>query len=213
MRAVPGRIRAGCLGCLGRLLGILLLGLVGGTVLVVAIDWVFTPWSFYFGGSFHVMPVWQGAARLHGPSGDYTLYLWISPTRGGRTYNLPAFNGWASLCTPRGERYPMRLRAYMFEHPGTDTNGREMRVELSHRPWYWTLAGSGDYRPRLTLRGRWQNPDFVANDGGTLSIAFLPDGRLYEGPAKSRPRNPEAVPVIFHEVPWTTWFSDCRAVK
>ena len=202
------RSRAGCLGCIGRLLGILALGLVAGSALVIAIDWVFAPWAFYLGGRFHVLPVWSGTARIHAESGDYTLYLWMSPTRGGRTFNFPAFNGWAYLCTPRGERYPLRLSASMFEHPGTDTNGKEMRIGLYRRPWYWSWTGVWDRRPQLTLHGRWQNPDFVANDGGTLSVAFMPDGRLYEGPPRNQPRAHETVPVVIHEAGWV-WSPQC----
>lgn len=203
------RRRLGCVGCLGRLALILVLGLA----LVIGIDAVFAPWAFFLGGTFHILPVWQGTARLHAASGNYTLYLWMSPTRGGRTFNYPAFNGWASLCTPTGERYPLRLTASMFVHPGRDTNGQEMRIDMYRRPWYWNFAGTWDRRPRLTLRGRWQNADFVANDGGTLSVAFLPDGRLYDGPARSQPRARETLPVVVHEVPWTTWFGDCRSAK
>src|SRR5262252_3523587 len=110
-RRVPG----GCAGCLGRFVRIAVLGFVAGVALIVAIDWLFAPWAFYLGGTFHVLPVWQGTATIHASSGDYTLYLWMSPTRGGRTFNLPVFNGWAALCTPRGERFPLRLRANMFE--------------------------------------------------------------------------------------------------
>ncbi|HEX6463547.1 MAG TPA: hypothetical protein VFZ98_03815 [Vicinamibacterales bacterium] len=172
-------------------------------------DRVFYPWSFYFGGKSHLLPVWEGTARLHSSSGDYTLYLWMSPSRGGRTFNFPAFRGRASLCTPRGERYSLWLRAWMSEHPGTDTNGKEMRIELYRRPWYSGLAGTWDHRPQLTLRGRWQNPDFVANDGGTLSIAFLPDGRVYDGPVQRQPRARETLPVVLHEAPWR-WLADCR---
>ena len=202
------RSRFGCFGCIGRLLGILAFGLVVGSVLVIAIDWVFAPWAFYLGGHSHVVPVWSGSARTHTTSGDYTLYLWMSPTRGGRTFNFPAFRGWAYLCTPRGERYSLRLTASMVEHPGTNTNGKEMRITLYRRPWYWSLAGVWDRRPEVALRGRWQNPDLVMNDGGTLSVAFLPDGRLYDGPTRNQPRARETVPIVIHEAPWV-WSPGC----
>ena len=204
--------RRGCLGCLGRLAGILAVGMVCGVALVVAIDWVFAPWAFYFGGRFHVLPVWTGSARAHTTSGDYTLYLWMSPTRGGRMYNFPAFNGSAYLCTPHGERYSLRLTASMFEHPGTDTNGKEMRIVMYRRPWYWSFAGVWDRRPEITLRGRWQGADFVASDGGTLSAAFLPDGRLYDGPTRTQPRAREAVPVVIREAPWA-WSPSCGSPR
>jgi len=190
--------------------GFLILGVLAGSLFIIAIDWVFAPWSFYFGGRFHVLPVWSGTASVHSASGDYTLYLWMSPTRGGRTFNFPAFSGWAYLCTPRGERYSLRLTAYMPEHPGTDTNGRQMRVEMYRRPWYWSLSGVWDRRPRVTLNGRWQNPDLVTNDGGSLSVAFLPDGRLYDGPPRNQPRARETVPVVIHESSWV-WSPACAA--
>jgi hypothetical protein len=207
------RARRGCAGCLGRFVLMLAAGLVAGTVLIAAIDWLFAPWSFYLGGTTHVLPVWQGLARVHASSGDYTLYLWMSPARGGRTFNLPTFTGWAALCTPRGERFPLRLRANMFEHPGTDTNGKEMRIELYRSPWYGSWTGVWDHRPQLTFRGRWQDADLVTNDGGSLSVAFLPDGRLYDGPLRTQPRARETLPVVIHGVPWTAWFPDCRVPK
>jgi len=209
----PSRIRrragAGCIGCLGQLV----VGVAVGIAVVIAIAWVFTPWAFYLGGKFHPVPVWQGIARVHASSGDYVLYLWFSPARGSRLTNLPAFSGWGSLCTPKGERFPMRVNASLFEHPGRDTNGKEMRIELYNRPWYRAWVGTWDRRPRLELRGRWQNPDLVTTDGGTLSVAFLPDGRLYDGPARNQPTARETLPVVFHEVPWTTLFGDCRATR
>lgn len=204
------RRRTGCLGCLGRLAAILVVGLIAGTVLLVAINWVFAPWAFYLGGEFHPMAVWQGTARIHASSGDYTLYLWLSPAA-RRRYNLPIMNGWGYLCTPAGERYSLRTTATISGHPGRETNGLEMRVDMHRRPWYWNLAGRWDERPRLAFRGRWQNPDFVANDGGTLSIAFLPNGRLYDGAPRNQPLARETLPVVFHSVPWTAWFSDCRS--
>lgn len=207
------RVRLGCLGCLGRFVGILMLALVAGTALIVAIDFVFTPWAFYLGGTFHPLAVWQGTSRFHASSGDYTLSLWMAPTSGGRVRNLPNFRGWGTLCTPRGEVFSLRVTAAMFVHPGTDTNGQEMRITMSRRPWYFTFAGTWDNRPSLTFRGRWQNADLVANDGGTVSMAFLPDGSLYTGPPRNQPHARETLPVVIHSAPWTAWFSDCRAVK
>lgn len=205
--------RAGCLGCLGRLAGILGVGLVCGTALLLAINWVSSPWAFHLGGRLHPMAVWQGTARIHASSGDYTIYLWLAPARSRRYIRTPILNGRGYLCTPAGERYPLRTTASISGQPGRDTNGFEMRLEMYRRPWYWNLAGRWDQRPRLTFRGRWQNPDFVADDGGTLSAAFLPDGRLYDGPPRGQPRPRETLPVVFHTAPWTAWFSDCRPVK
>ncbi len=206
--ALRRRRGCGCLGCLPQLFVLIVLGVV----LVVGIDWVFAPWGFFLGGTFRPLPVWQGIAHIRASSGDYVLYVWLSPGPGGRTYNYPSFSGTGALCTPRGERFPMKVRAYMFEHPGRDTNGKEMRLEVYYRS-FWAAFNGAPNRPELTLRGRWQNPDLVMNDGGTLSRAFLPDGQAYTGPPAQQPRARETVPVVFHEVPWTTWFGDCRAEK
>lgn len=201
------RSRFGCLGCLGQCLVVLVLG---GAALV-AIDWVFAPWSFHLGGTFRPLPLWQGRANIHAPSGDYVLYLWMMPTpSGSRVYNNPSFNGSAALCTPRGERYVLRLRASMFERPGTDTNGKEMRIEVYRRPWNWSFTGRWDHRPELVLRGRWRNPDLVTSDGGTLAASFRPDGSLDDSAKPRQPLDRDQVPVVIHEVPWSTVFGDCR---
>ena len=180
-------------------------------IVVVAIDWVFAPWSFYLGGTFRPVPLWQGRANIHAPSGDYVLYLWMSPTpSGSRIYNHPYFRGSAALCTPRGERYVLQLRASMFERPGTDTNGKEMRVEVYRRPWNYSFTGTWDHRPELVLRGRWRNPDLVTSDGGTLAASFKPDGSLDDSARRRQASEHDQVPVVIHEVPWSTWFGDCR---
>jgi hypothetical protein len=35
-----------------------------------------------------------------------------------------------------------------------------------------------EHRPRLDLRGHWQNPVLVMSDGRSISRKFLPDGRV-----------------------------------
>jgi hypothetical protein len=203
--------RLGCLtGCLTRFLLPLVLISAAGMVFIVATDYVFAPWSFYLGGQFHMVPGWQGIGTMHTDSGDYVLYVLMTPQpngRGARLY-LPYFRGSAYLCTPRGERFPLRLSAGLGEHPGKDTNGMTMSISMYWRPWNYTFTGEG--RPRLSLRGRWQNPDLVMDDGGTLARAFLPDGTVYRGPARNQPRLGKPVPIVLHTVPWSRWWGDCR---
>jgi hypothetical protein len=203
--------RARPLGCLTGCLTRLVLGLIVGAVLLVAIDAVFAPWSFYLGGRFHPLPLWQGVGTMHSASGDYVLYVWMSPAPGGRTFNFPYFSGYGYLCTPRGERYALRLSASMNEHPGTNTNGKAFQIGLYQRRWNysWTLEG----RPRLAFRGRWQNPDLVMDDGGTLSRAFRPDGTVYLGPPRNQPAARETLSIVLHEAEWSGWLSDCRGAK
>jgi len=189
-------------------------GVAAGSVFLVAIDFVFAPWAFYFGGSRHLIPVWQGIGRMRGPAGDYVLYVWFAPTPGGRTFNLPAVRGWGYLCTPRGERLELRLSGGMTQKTGIDSNGKEMRLELYRRPWYWGLTGTWDRRPRLELRGPWRNPNLELDDGGSLSRAFVADGTVYTGPARNQPRAGEHVTVVLHETSsWFGWTADCRAER
>jgi hypothetical protein len=201
------------LGCLTGCLTRLVLILVVGVALIVAIDGLFAPWSFYLGGQMHLPPGWQGVGTMHTDTGDYVLYLWMMPQPNGRgsLYNFPYFRGWAYLCTPRGERFPLRLSASMHEHPGTDTNGMAIDISMYWRPWHYSF--SNEDRPRLSLRGRWQNPDLVMDDRGSLSRAFLPDGSVYLGPARNQPAAREMLPIVLHEAAWSGWFSDCRVAK
>ena len=181
---------------------LILLGtLYGGTIAL------FAPWSYYLGGTFHLLPIWSGAGTLHAKSGDYVLTLWFAPESGGRVFNHPYFRGWVSLCTPRGERYSLRLSASMHQNPRTDTNGMEISMDMYQRRWNYSVTQEG--RPRLTLRGRWQNPDLVMDDEGSLSRAFLPDGTPYMGPARHQPTVTETVPVVFHRISWWWLSGDC----
>jgi hypothetical protein len=191
----------------------LILGTLVGCVFVVAMERVFHPWSFYLGGHSHMVPIWQAAARVHTEAGDYTLTAWLWPARGGRTFNLPTVTGTGYLCTPRGERFYLRVRGGMPEKTGIDSNGKAMELRYFYRPPFAGFTGLYEQPPRLTLRGHWQNPELVMDDGGSLGAAFLPDGSLNKSPhsyyhadAKNK------VSIVFHEVPtWQQWDDHCQA--
>jgi hypothetical protein len=179
---------------------------------MVGAQWLFASWAFFLGGHFHPIPVWQGIARTHGRSGDFVVYVWFTPSGHSRVSNLTTFSGGGTICSPRGERFVLTLYATVAEHHGRDTNGATVRIGMHRRPWY-SVFGSWDHRPRLTLTGRWQNPDLVMTDDGTLSQAFLPDGRLYDGPASRQPPASETLPLVFHETPLRLVAPDCPASK
>ena len=64
----------GCMGCLGKPFAYLLGFLVLGSLVVLAIDAVFAPWSFFMGGRFHPIPMWRGWGELQSASGrNYVL--------------------------------------------------------------------------------------------------------------------------------------------
>ncbi|MGE5321969.1 MAG: hypothetical protein ACM3SW_03870, partial [Actinomycetota bacterium] len=80
---------------------LILLAIVG-----VGLPALLTPWGFFMGGRFHVIPTWQGVGRMHSSraGGDYVLYLWFSP-KVGRTLGPRHVTGNGFLCTPRGEKF------------------------------------------------------------------------------------------------------------
>jgi hypothetical protein len=207
------RPRRGCLGCLTSIIGTLLIIGVVGSVLYVASERVFHPWAFYLGGHSHLLPAWQGVGRAHTPAGDYTLTVFLQPTRGGRTFNLPSVKGTGYLCTPRGERFRLFITGGLTEKTGTDTNGKTMSLRYYRHPVFGGISGDYEQPPRLELRGTWQNPDLVMDDGGSLAAAFLSDGsvspkpnRWYHADAKNK------VPIVFHETSvWQRWDERCQA--
>ena len=74
----------GCLGCLTKTALILLVG----SVLIIAINAVFTPWAFYFGGKTHFTPTWTGIGHLRASSGDYVLNVRSLRSRAGSVLHL-----------------------------------------------------------------------------------------------------------------------------
>ena len=207
------RPRRGCLGCLANMAGFLIVGVIVASIFYVAIEHVFHPWAFYFGGHSHLLPMWQGVARTHTEKGDYTLILYMGPTRGGRTFNLPTVKGTGYLCTPGGNRFRLFVYGGLSEKTGTDTNGKTMWIRYFRHPFFGGITGDYEQPPRLELRGVWRNPDLVMDDGGSLTAAFLPDGsvskkpyRWYHDDAKNK------VPIVFHEVSvWQGWDEHCQA--
>jgi len=187
---IPGQVRRrgaglGCLGCLGKMVAYLVGFGFLGFILLLALDAVFMPWSFYMGGRFHPIPMWRGWGKMHSASGhDYALYVWFEPYhpsgRGSAAINSagPEVVGWGELCTWRGEHYKVRVRGYLPRHIGASTDGQRMELDVNRRPWYYGFLGRWDERPRLEFHGAWRNPELVLLDHGSLDRAFGPDGRL-----------------------------------
>ena len=189
------------------------LALVLGAVCYLGIRAAFTPWAFYLGGPFHILPYWQGWGQMHSKiSGDYVLFVRFEPsTRGSRMFPASNLSGTAYLCTRRGEQFRMHLGGGMRAHLNLSTNGEAIHLYMDYWP---ALTGQfiGDHRPSLDLRGRWENPNLAMNDGGSLARAFEPDGTVYRGHSTSRPYAPEIVPVTINQGSWSDFESACRAI-
>lgn len=197
---VPRKARHGCLVQV-------LAALVFGVVVVLGIQAVFTPWGFYMGGHFHLIPNWTGWGQLHSnTAGDYALLVSFSP-KTGRGLGLTHVTGTAVICTPRGEQYKLRL-AGDFQNPhGTDLQGKTAHLYANN---YSTFSGRTD--PSLDFRGKWNNPDLVLDDHGSLNRAFDPGGALVTN-HHMRPYTQEVVPVTLHEGSKSEFNAACAALK
>jgi hypothetical protein len=190
--AIPPARRKSGPGCLVQVLGALALGVV----VLYAIYAVFAPWAFYMGGSFHLYPGWTGWGKLHSNiAGDYVLFVTISPTTGGRgTYRaVPHIRGQGIVCTPRGERYRLRVGGDFGKSSGTDLQGKTAYLYANN---YSVFSGSTN--PSLEFRGKWNNPDLVLDDQGSINRAFDPGGKLVTN-HHMRPYIQEVVPLTLHE--------------
>lgn len=214
------RSRLGCLGCLVKgfiyLVGLLVLG----SVLVLAIDAVFNPWSFYMGGSFHPIPMWAGWGEIHPSSGhDYALYVWFGPyqyagKRGAQHYSgVPRVVGSGTLCTPRGERYDLHVTGNLEKHMGSSTDGKHMTLYVYRQPWYFTWVGTWDRRPALEFHGVWHNPDLVLDDHGSLDRAFNPDATVRSGLGLAQKPGEQGAQLTLHEGSKSQFEAACRQIQ
>lgn len=194
-------------GWLHLILILIVLGVVVGGFMAVSM-----PWAFFMGGRFHLIPMWQGWGRMHSSraGGDYLLYMWFSP-KTGRSLGLTHVTGYATLCTPRGEEFSLSVGGDFEKGLRLDTNGKTARFYMDNNSVKSQF--SGERQPYLELRGRWNNPDLVLDDHGSIARAFEPDARLYTGHSSSRPYMAEVVPVTLHEGGKSGFDKVCQAVK
>lgn len=177
------------------LLALLVLGLIGFNALLY-------PWIFTVGGKVRFLPLWQGVARVGGPGGTYRIAIWFSPSSQGSSV-LPstAIAGSGVICTPKGERYSLKITGGASGSVWRDMNGHEFHLYAVHRPFGYSLSGKDVSRPRLSFYGRWVGPDLAMNDRGALNHAFRADGSLDEGAIYGH-SDANAVPVTFRETRW-----------
>jgi hypothetical protein len=197
-------------GCLAGLLRSLLIFIVLGGGLVLGIAAVFTPWAYYLGGHFHILPMWQGWGRMHSSAGDYLVFVWMQPGRGGRS-RTPSVGGSGVVCTPRGETYSLRLTGGFQQRVGLETDGQPMSLFLAQ---YLNFLGTNqDSRLKFSLYGAWHNPELVLDDRGTVARAFNPDGTLYTGDPHKRPEPGTPLQLTLHAGSRSDFNAACAAAK
>jgi hypothetical protein len=208
-RSVPG-----CLaGCFTQIFGALAFGCL--VLLVVYV--IVAPWGFYLGGQFHALPYWQGFGTMHGPGGDYAVFVSIYPSTrsGGSAFHLsgPSLSGSGIVCTPHGDKYNLRLTGTFIHKLGfrqTDTNGQAIGFSIDQR---LNLFGTNaTTRLSLYFHGTWQNPDLVVDDKGTVSQAFSPDGTWTPGNRFKKPLG-QPLPLTLRPGSSSGFAAACAAVR
>jgi hypothetical protein len=71
---------------------------------------------------------------------------------------------------------------------------------------------SGSTAPSLDFHGKWSNPDLVLDDGGSLTRAFDPGGKLAAN-RHMRPYVQEVAPLTLHQGSWSDFQAACSAMK
>jgi len=200
--AVPSVQSKSTRGALARLL--IFLALAG--IFFLAIDAVFTPWAFFMGGHFHLNHKWTGWGRMHSNIvGDYVIYMSISPYF-GRGRSLTDITGRGALCTQRGDNYTLDVGGSFQEHPGIDLQGKTAVIYAHNYSQY-----GSQYDPSLEFRGKWNNPDLVLDDHGSLTQAF-DSGAVLAKHSNMRPVR-EVVPLTLHEGSRSDFDAACAAMQ
>jgi len=86
-----------------------------------------------------------------------------------------------------------------------------MSLHMYRRSWFFG-SFSAERRPRFDLHGVWHDPDLVMDDHGTLSTAFLPDGRAYLGPPRHQPAAGGTSSVTLRAGGYSAFDDACRAL-
>lgn len=175
--ASENRTRRGPFGCLSGCLTQTLAVLIAGGALVMLLDFLLAPYTYYYGGHFHVIPGWQGEGWIHSPAagGDYFFWIRIQATTPG--YRKSDINATAFLCTPKGERFRLTVGGMWPRSRPTSTIGVPIHLYMFNRGL--SQQFSGDRRPSLDFYGAFGDRQLVLEDRGSLPAAFRPDGTLY----------------------------------
>lgn len=169
---------------------------------------VFAPWAFFMGGHFHLNPKWAGWGRMHSKtSGDYAIYITISPSF-GRGHSYTDITGKGALCTQRGDFYRLSMAGSFEEGSGADLQGRTATIY----PHNYNPKHTGHNDPSLEFRGKWNNPDLLLDDQGSIDRAFDSDGSLAKTNQVHSDKQ-ERVLLTLHEGSRSDFDTACAALQ
>jgi hypothetical protein len=94
-------------------------------------------------------------------------------------------------------------------------NGASFALFMANRPAFWSITSPNyrDWHPDIELHGRWQIPDLVMDDHGTLAREFMPDGTLYYGSGKKPPTSREPIRITLKEGSKSEYASACAEAQ
>jgi len=185
-----------------------MLALGGGLVLLITA--VFAPWGFFLGGSFHIIPYWQGWGTLSAKSGRYVIFVRFEPTpNGSKVMPHPSVKGVGYLCSSRGETFYMHLGGGMRRGIGTNTDGEKISLYMDYWPRFFG-GFTNDHRPSIELRGQWKNPNIVMDDHGSIFRAFNSDGTVDRGHS-NKPYPGDITPVTLVPGSYSDFEAACKA--
>jgi hypothetical protein len=116
--------------------------------------------------------------------------------------------GKGALCTQRGDNYRLSMAGSFQEGSGANLQGRTATLY----PHNYFRKNMGHYAPSLEFRGKWNNPDLVLDDQGSINQAFDPDGSLAKTRRAPSPMQ-EIVPLTLHEGTRSDFDAACAALK
>jgi hypothetical protein len=205
----PLRKRTSCLGCFIRI-GALFAVLGAGYLIFIAI---FMPWGYYLGGKFHIFPYWQGFGHLHSTisGGDYLFFVSFQPGTPGQFNSYIKGNGY--VCTPQRKIIRLTLIGQMRKHLGVSTEGESIYMKAYNYQGFSRFFATPQRHPRIELKGKWQNPNIVMNDTGSISREFEPDGSVYTGNEPNRPYAREILPITLRPGSYADFKTACAAAQ
>lgn len=172
------------------------------------LDAIFSPWTYFMGGHFHISRKWTGWGRMHSnTSGDYVIYMTISSWF-GRGSSSTDITGNGALCTQHGDNYRLSVAGSVQEGSRADLEGRTATLY----PHNYNPKRTGQNNPSLEFRGKWNNPDLVLDDQGSINKAFDPGGGLAKK-NQARAGVQEIVPLTLHEGSRSDFDAACAAIK
>lgn len=154
--------------------------------LVIAVMALMVPWAFHIGGRWTLTTAWYGVGRLRDSTGqEYGLYTSIFPDVGrqGRGVHVgPAMptphsrlRGQAWVCTQKGMRIPFDVSGDIY---GAWLNADGKLMHLSLRE-----PTKDKLKRHFELHGNFQGAELALDDGKSMFMYLLPDGKLT--PARS----------------------------